>query len=137
MNNSNLCSGVIVFNNSKTVLVSTKAGNFSFPKGKKERDETDIETAWRELKEETGLTDQHVRLIDEEPIEEYTNKGNICIRYYVGFLIVEPPAFKFNENELSSVAWYEIQDALELKKFKNTRKEILTKAYTRYQEFHM
>jgi 8-oxo-dGTP pyrophosphatase MutT (NUDIX family) len=137
MTSPNQCSGIIVFNNSKTILVSTKVGNLSFPKGKKENMETDIETAWRELKEETGLTNEHIQLINEETIEEYTNKGNICIRYYIGFLIVEPPTFKFNENELSNVAWYEIKDALELTKLKKTRKEILTKAYTRYQEFNV
>ena len=48
------CAGIIVFDNDKTILVQTKAGRFSFPKGKRNKSESELETAWRELQEETG-----------------------------------------------------------------------------------
>ena len=81
------CCGIIVFDHHKTILVSTQHGNFSFPKGKRKKNESNLDVAWRELEEETGLTDEHVGLIENFCIDEYSNKNNISIRYYVGFLL--------------------------------------------------
>ena len=56
------CCGIIVLDGSKTILVRTPRGNYSYPKGKKEKDETNMETAFRELEEETGLLSTDVEL---------------------------------------------------------------------------
>ena len=77
------CAGIIVINVDETVLVSTQNGNYSFPKGKRNKNETSLETAWRELGEETGLEKKHVKLIDDFTIDELSDKGNIAIRYYI------------------------------------------------------
>jgi 8-oxo-dGTP pyrophosphatase MutT (NUDIX family) len=122
------CCGIIVFNNDKTVLVSTDRGNFSFPKGKRHRNETDLETAWRELEEETGLTKDHVKLVDDYWLDEFSQKGNISVRYFVAELTKNIDEFKFDPKELSSVAWYSISDAIELEKFVDRRKKILLEA---------
>jgi 8-oxo-dGTP pyrophosphatase MutT (NUDIX family) len=51
------CAGIIVFSGTHTILVKKrKSRSLSFPKGKREKDESDINAAWRELFEETGLT---------------------------------------------------------------------------------
>ena len=52
------CACFVVFSTdcTQTVLVETPRGNLSFPKGKREKGETDMVAALRELEEETGLT---------------------------------------------------------------------------------
>ena len=42
-------------NERKYVLVMEPSGTYGFPKGHKEGNETDLETATREIKEETGV----------------------------------------------------------------------------------
>ncbi|MBD3304395.1 NUDIX domain-containing protein, partial [Candidatus Woesearchaeota archaeon] len=50
------CSGGIIFNNGKYLLVKHKeGGHWDFPKGHAEEGETEEETALREIYEETGL----------------------------------------------------------------------------------
>ena len=128
------CAGIIVFDNDKTILVSTQNGNFSFPKGKRNKGETSIDTAWREFNEETGMNGENIKLIDDIPIDENSDKGNLNIRYYVGHL-VKHSTLKCDPEELDSVAWYSIADALKFDKFKKTRKDILMKAYEKYKNY--
>lgn len=72
-----------------------------------------------------------MKLIDNFQIDEFSDKGNIAIRYYVGKAIIKPEKFKFDETELKNVEWIKISDALKLEKLKNRRKEILKLAYNR------
>ena len=51
------------------LLIQHKAGHWAFPKGHPEEGETYLETARRELAEETGLTD--VALDEGRPLEEH------------------------------------------------------------------
>ena len=123
------CSGIIVIDLDKTILVSTKNGNYSFPKGKKNKGETSLDTAWRELEEETGLSKENVEIIDDYQIDENSNKGNIAIRYYVGKLIKHPNKLTYDPDELQNVEWIQIDKAYKIEKFKNRRKEILKQVY--------
>lgn len=124
------CAGIIVFNKSsnQTILVSTDRGNFSFPKGKRNKKETDIETAWRELEEETGLTKNNVTLFDSHHIDEFTKKGHVSVRYFIGILTKDIPKFKFDKSELTNVQWYDIDKVFKLDKLKDARKLVLQKA---------
>ena len=47
--------GAIVIDDNKVLLVKHNAGHYGFPKGHVEGNETERETAIREVKEETGL----------------------------------------------------------------------------------
>lgn len=123
------CAGIIVFDEDKTLLVVTKCGNHSFPKGKRNTGETDLEAAWRELGEETGLTMEHVKLIDNIHIDETSVKGFPSVRYFIGYIIKHPPAFIFDEKELARVEWYKVSDVYNLDKIKVARKTILKNAY--------
>lgn len=123
------CSGIIVFDNDKTILVNTDRGNFSFPKGKRKKGETDSETAWREFYEETGIDKNDVELIDNVFIDEKSNKGNVNVRYFVGRIKREIKEFTYDKTELNNVQWICVDDALKLDKLKNKRCEVLQKAY--------
>ncbi|XWV26420.1 NUDIX hydrolase [Tupanvirus soda lake] len=128
------CAGIIVFKGEETVLVSTDRGNLSFPKGKRNKGETDLQTAWRETNEETGLTQEHIKLLEGVYFDEYTRKGNLSVRYFVGVLIKEHKNFTFDPTELACVAWYCVEDACKLEKLKEERREILKKAYEIYKQ---
>jgi len=58
MKNDNAYGGIVIRKRKKTwevLLIKDKAGIWTFPKGHKENNETDIETAVREINEETGI----------------------------------------------------------------------------------
>ncbi len=55
--------GVAIFKDDKILLVQQNEGNWSLPKGHVEENETEMETAIREVKEETN--------IDVEIISDY------------------------------------------------------------------
>lgn len=50
---------------------------WGFPKGKKERGETGIQTALRELYEETNISKNMVEIIDEKPLVEIRKDGHL------------------------------------------------------------
>lgn len=62
--------GCIILKDEEVLLIGTRDDSgkmfWSFPKGHQEDGETDIETAIRETKEETGL---YVEIIDENPVK--------------------------------------------------------------------
>ncbi len=60
------CGGIIIHDN-KILIVKQRNECYSFPKGHKEKGETDLETAYREIKEETNL---EVSLLDEKVFKE-------------------------------------------------------------------
>lgn len=123
------CAGIIVFDADKTILVSTDRGNLSFPKGKREKNETNIDTAWRELNEETGLEKNRIKLVNNYFFDEYTDKGNPSVRYFVGNLVGTYNNFKFDPKELANVGWYSVFDVTKFDKLKKARREILENAY--------
>lgn len=47
--------GIVVFDHGKVLLIKHNSGHISFPKGHVEPGETEKETAFREVKEETGI----------------------------------------------------------------------------------
>lgn len=126
------CAGIIVFDGDNTILVSTNRGNHSFPKGKREKWESYIDTAWRELKEETGLTQEHVKLLDDTYIDEFSEKGNPSVRYFTGQLIIPIETFTFDKGELETVKWVNINDAYTIEKLSERRKITLKCVYERY-----
>lgn len=127
------CAGIIVFNNDKTVLVCTPKGHYGFPKGKRNKGEDILATAWRELQEETGLTADNVKLIDGITIDEKSDKGKLAVTYYVGILTKAIKEFKFDNTELSKVEWVQVNKAYKLDKLRDRRKDILKAAYEQCQ----
>lgn len=133
-----LCSGIVVirFHNHEyqTVLVKTHKGNYSFPKGKlkQKKGESYLEGAKREMHEETGILFSDLEMKKDGDnyvmIEEYSDKGNPSVIYFVGLYKEKSVKFQFNINELESVEWISVKDALKLENFKQQRKDVLRKA---------
>ncbi|MFK7790819.1 MAG: bis(5'-nucleosyl)-tetraphosphatase [Phycisphaeraceae bacterium] len=91
------------------LLIQHQAGHWSFPKGHPEKGETELETACRELAEETGISDVE---IDEEHHfkEHYTftkRSGKQVSKRVIYFLghVATGQAVVLQEAEVSDYAW--------------------------------
>jgi len=127
-------SGVIIFNSdfTKTIIVKTPKGNIGFPKGGKENRERIHQTAYREVKEETGLKSYQFKhdstLIGEKKGDP--NKGVCTIYYFIAHVDKETENIPLScciPNELSFVKWVNINEAYNM--LCNRRRIILETAY--------
>lgn len=116
--------GAIVYrkNRSQIELLLIKnryGGHWSFPKGHVEGQETEIQTALREVKEETGL-DINIQKGFRQMVEYYP-KPNIRkqVVYFLGE--AKTTQFKRQEEEISRIIWTEIHKAYHMVTFKNDR----------------
>ena len=90
------------------LLIQHNAGHWAFPKGHPEEGESPLESARRELAEETGLTD--VSIAEEPHFEEryvfdMPGRGNTLktVRYYLGE--VHSGTVVLQEEEVQAFAW--------------------------------
>jgi bis(5'-nucleosidyl)-tetraphosphatase len=112
------------------LLVQHRGGHWSFPKGRAEEGETEIETARRELKEETGITEVE---LSSEPVfvDTYECKKDgvlvaKTVNYYLG-KVASDSAIKIQEEEIKDFAWLSFEKTLDRITFKST-KQILEQA---------
>jgi 8-oxo-dGTP pyrophosphatase MutT (NUDIX family) len=120
--------GAIIYkkenNKLKVLLIKQKAGHWSFPKGHVENEETEEETAYREIFEETGLKvniDSNFRYV-----MTYSPKDNV-VKDVVLFLATvisgqETP----QPEEVETIMWVDIKDAYNILTYNDT-KDILKK----------
>ena len=124
------CCGVVIINNDSTILVQTPSGKWGFPKGKRHKGEENIDTACRELEEETGITSDMINFIQIN--DEYCTHVEHTIKYYVAELKdnTQKITFTYDKDELTTVEWIKIIDALRLDNdvFRQSRKDILNSA---------
>lgn len=109
------------------LLKSRFGGHWSFPKGHMELGESEVQTALREVREETGLS---IQLLDGfRQCVEYYPKPNIKkqVVYFLGS-ITDPSAVPVpQKEEVSELKWMNFQEAFRVVTFKNDRK-LLDKA---------
>jgi 8-oxo-dGTP pyrophosphatase MutT (NUDIX family) len=111
-------------------LVQHLHGHWGLPKGRTEAKESPLETAKRELFEETSLT---VRtLLFEEPIVEHYQfkRLNVPIEKTVGYFLAEVEGEeKILLQELQNSRWVLLQEAADYVTFDQI-KNVLRKAYS-------
>ncbi|MBE6570512.1 MAG: NUDIX domain-containing protein, partial [Ruminococcaceae bacterium] len=82
--------GAIVFTKDaegiKYVIIESKEGFFGFPKGHVENNETELETAKREVFEETGLQVEFLRNFRTEDSHPFKRNGETRMKHIVYFL---------------------------------------------------
>ncbi|WP_428388123.1 bis(5'-nucleosyl)-tetraphosphatase [Mucisphaera sp.] len=133
MDNDHSCGVIPVYQTPNNharqyLLVQHKAGHWGFPKGHPEKNESELQTATRELHEETGLTAHHL-LEDRLFTERYIfrkRSGKVVdktVTYFIGF--VPEPTFAIQEEELQNAAWGDLQTTLDLMSFDEGRKLLL------------
>ena len=116
--------GVIVFSDNKVLMVKQNSKEWSIPKGHVENNETEIETALREVKEEVGLD------VEIDATKRYTL--NYIIKDEIDKTTVLYLAKAKNDNilmqdsEIENVKWCSYKEALDTLTF-NDWKELFNK----------
>lgn len=114
--------GTIIVNNKKVLIIQQlKSGNFGFPKGHVENNETEVQTAIRETKEETNLD---VKILENKRYTiSYTKNKNIE-KEVVYFLATINDNFELikQENEIMNIIWVDIENVLSVITHDNLKK---------------
>lgn len=116
--------GAIIFDKNKILIIQQKEGHWGFPKGHVEENETEVETAIREIKEETNLDVE----INEKYryVETYSPKKGI--EKDVVFFIANRIGgyIKPQEEEVNQILWVTFEEAMEKLTF-DSSKSVLKK----------
>jgi len=125
-------AGIVLFRNdsdkNEFLLLNYPQGHWDFVKGKIEQNETSHETALRETKEETGIT--NIEFIDgfEESVEyDFRFKKENIHKKVIFFLAKTNEKNIKLSHEHNDYLWLEYSDALKKTTFENA-KNVLTKA---------
>ena len=131
-----ISAGIILFNklNEKFLLLNYPSKHWDFVKGKMEKGETPHETAIRETKEETGITD--IEFIDgfKEEISYtlFINHEEINKKVIFYLAKTNSTEIKISEEHLDFI-WLNFKDAIDKITYQNAR-AILTKANNLLQD---
>lgn len=118
------CGCIIINDNKEVLLVHHNKGHWDFPKGHIEDGETEVQTAIREVKEETNIDVQ----VNEKYryTVEYSPKEDV-MKEVVFFLAKNINDEKNAQlEEVDEVKWFKLDDAVEKITY-NTSKEVLMK----------
>ena len=127
--------GAIVFylkdNKEQILLIKhSNSGHWSFPKGHVEAGETEVETAVREIKEETGVSVNIDTRFRE--VVTYSPKKDVIKDVVYFFATSQNYETEKQESEVSEVRWVDIDKALGCVSYKND-KELVRKAINFYK----
>jgi len=120
--------GIIVFyrfpRSIKYLLLKHKAGHWSFPKGHKESGESKMETAIRELWEESGI--KKISFLNKNTLitenYKFKNTNGVLIYKKVGYFIAESKVktVRIDNNEICNFKWCTFEKALSRVTFKQS-----------------
>ncbi len=111
--------GCIIIDNGKVLLIKQLSQAWGFPKGHTEHDESEEETAKREVKEETNI-DVEINSKKRYSIEYITDKGNN--KEVVFFLAKKTGGtLKKQDSEILEAKWLSFHEAIETISYENTK----------------
>jgi len=116
----------------KFLLIQHSAGHWAFPKGHPDKNETKLQTAKRELLEETGVED--VTLLSEKILLEdryrFTGNKGVLIdkRVYYFIAKTDNDKVKIDNDEITDYKWCTIKESMEYLFHKETI-NLINKAY--------
>lgn len=118
--------GCVIINDDKVLLVKQVDGHWGFPKGHVEENETEEETAIREVYEETNLQVE----IFSDFYKKVTYSPRENVMKDVIFFLARPKNIdtKPQEAEISKVEWVSFDEALNILTYEDTKnilKEVL------------
>lgn len=113
------CGCIIINDKKEVLLIHHNAGHWDFPKGHVEEGETEIETAIREVKEETNID------VEVDEIYRYSTKYSPkqdVLKEVIYFLAKNISDNKQAQlEEVSEVKWFAMEDAINKITFDNSR----------------
>ena len=119
-----ISAGIILFNelDKRFLLLNYPSRHWDFVKGKMEKGETPHETAIRETKEETGISDVEFLNDFEEKIEYYFYADKQEIHKKVIFFLGKTKTTEIIlSNEHLDYIWLEFANAIEKTTYKNAK----------------
>jgi len=125
-------AGIVLFRNdsdkNEFLLLNYPQGHWDFVKGKIEQNETSHETALRETKEETGISNiEFVNGFEESVEYDFRFKKENIHKKVIFFLAKTNEKNNKLSHEHNDYLWLEYNDALKKTTFENA-KNVLTKA---------
>ena len=125
-------AGIVLFRKEESkkifLLLHYPSGHWDFVKGKMEKGESTHQTAIREAKEETGITDiKFIENFEEWIGYNFKHQGELVQKKVVFFLAETKTKEVKISHEHSGYTWMEYNEAMEKTTFDNA-KTVLTKA---------
>ena len=113
------------------VLIQQNNGDIGFPKGHVEGNETELETASRECKEETDLSSKIIEGFREE-ISYYVPQYDVnkTVVFFVG--VIDDLSYRRQESEIAKIILVPIDEAMKTLTYDQSRK-VLEKAKEFYE----
>ncbi len=112
--------GAVVFDGDNVLVIQQVAGHWGFPKGHVEGEETEVETAIREIKEETNLDvdiNQKYRYVERYSPKEGIEKDVV---YFVAKKI--DGDVKVQEEEVQKAEWMLPKRAMEVLTYESAKR---------------
>lgn len=120
------CGAIVYYTHNKEILyliLKHKAGHWAFPKGHVENNETEVETALREIKEETSLIvtiDDGFKVINEYQPTRYSTKEVV---YFMARSDTDKVFVQ--QTEIDNFRWCTYDEAIGLITYENDKKVLL------------
>ena len=111
--------GTIIIDNNKVLIIKQKQGFYGFTKGHMEENETEIETAIRETKEETNLDVLIYETKRYSVNYKVNNKINKEVIYYLAKPITKN--IKKQESEINEILWVDIDKVIDILTYNNIK----------------
>lgn len=119
--------GAVIYCDNEFLLLHYGAGHWGFPKGNRERGETKLETAIREIEEETGLKNLEFTDFEEEINYFYKRDGKTVYKTVTYFLATSKTKKVVLSWEHIGFEWVPYEKAVEKLTYQNAR-EVLQAA---------
>jgi len=121
-----------------------KETEWEFPKGRRNSKEKDLDCALREFEEETGISQDHVTVVENIlPFEEIfigTNHKSYKHKYFLAYMNndIEEILHNFQISEVSKIEWKTIDECLEsIRPYNLEKKKLITNINKILQEYRL
>ena len=124
-----------------------KETEWEFPKGRRNQKEKDLECALREFEEETGISKQHICIVENIlPFEETfigTNYKSYKHKYFLAFIkeqddLNNQPFVHFQPSEVSKMEWKTLDQCLEsIRPYHLEKKQLIQNVYKVLKEYRL
>jgi len=129
---------------SRTEWIETE---WEFPKGRRNQKEKDLECALREFEEETGISKEHICIVENVlPFEETfigTNYKSYKHKYFLAFIkeqddLNNQPFIHFQPSEVSKMEWKTLDQCLSsMRPYHLEKKQLIQNVYKVLKEYRL